>query len=406
MNIKYHHKRYEDNIIVSIEEFNREFRYVIFDFFDSNEILKFDPDNNDLSLSANEGFMVKLNNYWGKSLQENTYYSLSHEIVRSWFDENLINTDVDSFLINYEINLPVEYNQNIFGTSISLNEEDEFQLGLLGYSGNYKMINDFGLSGKLKVNIRNVGQANWNEILVDDMYKVIYDIGAPTNHKKSELKKLIGKRGKEYQKSKPILILSHWDKDHYHGLLGMTDKEIQSFQYFIFRNKVPNLTSRLIRGRLLRILGNGRLIGIDAIPKSSKKSTYQLSPINNTACQLVIYNSEENKNRNVSGLFVSLKSAKSSVVFSGDGKYDQVSKFILPFLNYPHNHSLIVPHHGGSAGRFEYKASPNINLNRAIISVGINRYGHPTNSVITSLKTEFKNIEQTRYRLNDIVINM
>lgn len=315
MNIKYHHKRYKDNIIILIEEFNREFRYVIFDFFDSNEILKFDPDNNNLSLSANEGFMVKLNNYWGKSLRENTYYSLSYEIVRSWFDENLINTNVDSFLINYEIDLPVEDNQKIFGTSISLNEEDEFEFGLLGYSGNYEMIDDFGLSGKLKVNIRNVGQANWNEILVDDMYKVIYDIGAPTNHKKSELKKLIGTRGKEYQKSKPILILSHWDKDHYHGLLGMTDKEIQSFQYFIFRNKVPNLTSRLIRGRFLRILGNGRLIGIDAIPKSSKKSTYQLSPINNTACQLVIYNSEENKNRNVSGLFMSLKSAKSSVVF-------------------------------------------------------------------------------------------
>lgn len=92
--------------------------------------------------------------------------------------------------------------------------------------------------------------------------------------------------------------------------------------------------------------------------------------------------------------------------FSGDGKYDQVSKFILPFLNYPHNHTLIVPHHGGCAGRFEYKASSKINLNRAIISVGINRYGHPTNSVVTSLKTEFKHIEQTRYRLNDIVINM
>jgi hypothetical protein len=57
--------------------------------------------------------------------------------------------------------------------------------------------------------------------------------------------------------------------------------------------------------------------------------------------------------------------------------YDQISRYILPHLNYKHLHNLVVPHHGGNAGKYTYIIPKYVSVSTAIISVGVNHYKHP-----------------------------
>ena len=101
---------------------------------------------------------------------------------------------------------------------------------------------------------------------------------------------------------------------------------------------------------------------------------------------------------------LTIKTSNNSIILSGDAHYEQISRDILPDLNFTHKHNLVVPHHGGSAGTYIYNTSKLITLDKAIISVGVNRYGHPVANNVSSLQTSKFQIQRTDKISNDITI--
>ncbi|MGN7513023.1 MAG: hypothetical protein ACTHOM_01515 [Allomuricauda sp.] len=404
MYYKYHKRKFPDDVLVYIEEYNKADSYVIFDFYDSNEL---DIFSSYLTINTNLNLptMVRMENYNLRTIRENTYYSINRQTIVSWAENNLITQNETSFLIGYSIDLSnFDSILEVFTHSVSLNDDSNFSHF---FRGNRDVSDiDFGLAGKLNVVVRNVGQGNWNEIVSDDSYEVVYDCGTTMFANKSDVRKLINSRAKAYINSKPTLFISHWDKDHYHCLIGMTDDELLSFSNIVFRDYLPNLTCRNLIGRIKRLFAFKNIYSIPAETRTSRGGFTSLKPLNDTTNQLVIYNSQYHKDRNISGILLSLKTAGSSVVFSGDSHYLQVSKCILPHLNYTHKHYLIVPHHGGKGGSYVYDNPGKIQYEEAIISVGKNRYGHPLSHYVTSLKTDFTNVKKTSLAKRDIIITL
>src|SRR5690606_34225269 len=159
----YHKRRYPDDVLVYIEEYNKETGVVLFDFLDSNEYNSF-TEIGGLEYSLSNPSMVLLTNYNQRTIQENTIYAIKKNVIEDWRELNLINFDnQNSFLIGYTIKLTSEINQ-IFFESVSLNDFFDFFLNYyMRRSGNLKSLS-IDVKEKLSVTIRNVGQGNWNEI--------------------------------------------------------------------------------------------------------------------------------------------------------------------------------------------------------------------------------------------------
>lgn len=402
----YYHKRdYPDNILVYIEEYDVREKFVVFDFLDSTEYNSFFEFSN-IDSDLNKAFMIILKNYQGKRIQENTIYSINPEAIHILKEQIISNSNQnDSFLIGYTIDFS-KINREFFSFPVSINGlQDSLYLNNFAWGGGRPDSIPIPIKGKLSIIIRNVGQGNWNEVSFDDHVRIVYDAGAPMNASKAEVRKIIGNRNILYGQSKPILILSHWDKDHYHSLIGMSDIELRNnFSAFICRNNLPNLTSRILFTRISKALGVSNIYTISAETRTKRGGPTFFSPLNKLNDQIVIYNAQYHKNRNISGIALSIKSQNSSIILPGDAHYDQISRDILKHLNYKHFHNLIVPHHGGNAGAYIYNIPTLVNLNKAIISVGTNHYKHPLHTYIGELKKSGFNILKTNAHGSDIVL--
>jgi hypothetical protein len=173
----YHKRRNPDDVLVYIEEYNKETGTVLFDFLDSNEYNSF-TEIGGLEYSLFNPSMVLVTNYNQRTIQENTIYAIKKNVIENWRELNLINFDnQNSFLVGYTIELTSEINQ-IFFESVSLN--DFYDINLNYYmrgSGNLKSLS-INAKGKLSVTIRNVGQGNWNEINENGKTLIVFDAGA------------------------------------------------------------------------------------------------------------------------------------------------------------------------------------------------------------------------------------
>lgn len=402
MNFSYYKRLYPNDVLVYVEEFNKQDKTVLFDFIDSNEYNLFTAVINQQN-NLDTPTMVLLRNYNKRMVQENTIYSIKPETIQAWQSQILANSnDINSLLIGYIIDV-ANTEKEIFNTSISLNDIYNFQTNqyMFGSGEDSKIPLEF--KGKITVTIRNVGQGNWNEISYDEQIKVVYDAGAPMYASRAEVTTIIGDRNDLYNISKPVLVLSHWDKDHYHSLLGMTNTELQNnFSAFVCRDYVPNLTSRKLFARIKSSVSAKNTFSISAGKRSKKRGLPLLKNMNATTNKIVIYNAEHHKNRNISGLLLTVKSSKASVILSGDAYYEQISRNIIPHLNFKHIHHLVVPHHGGKAGKYIYSKAPLMTFGKAIISVGPNRHKHPLSIYISALRKDTFVVEQTNIVLKDI----
>lgn len=272
-------------------------------------------------------------------------------------------------------------------------------------SGDIKNI-PIKFQGKYGVVIRKVEQGNWNEIHVNNKCKIVYDAGTSINASYLDIQRIIGNKIQEYSKSNPGLILSHWDKDHYHCLLGMSNNDLKVFSFFVCRHFVPNLTCRLLFNRISTAVGSNNTYSLPNAIRTNKSRRIRFFPITPTSNQLVIYNAQYHKDRNKSGIVLSLKTSASSIILSGDAHYKQISDDILPSLNYIHKHNLVVPHHGGKAGSYIYNLPNSVIPNIAIISTGKNQYGHPLLNITRSLRLQWFNLRRTDLSFYDIIINL
>ncbi len=401
MYYSYHHSYFPDDILVFIEEINREENTVIFDFIDSNEYSKFDAALQ-IRNSIERASMVKVINYRQRSIRENTTYAIDRNVLMR-MSENVEQIE-NSFLFGYSINLS-NSTEILFKASVTIGERDRFDIGAIVGGGRQAEILDIPLGGRIDINVRNVGQGNWNEVIANQTVKVVYDAGCYMNASKAVVRTYIGTKVTEYSNNKPCLILSHWDKDHYHALVGMTDAELQCFSSFICPNIRPNITSRILYGRIENAIGTHNIYAVANIAKM-KGVPPTLGLISPRGNSLMIFNSTMNRDRNQAGIVIVVNTHRSSIIMPGDCHYKLLSDVLLPILNRTHDHNLVVPHHGGNAGAYLYAMMPGTIPQHAVISVGRNRWGHPKPVYTSGLTMNGFQVTDTQTFAGDIIINL
>lgn len=187
----------------------------------------------------------------------------------------------------------------------------------------------------------------------------------------------------------------------------MSDTTLSSFSYIVCRDILPTFTSRVLFSRFKKILSSERIFSIRSAERIKGEVPLQL--ISDSNNQVLIFNAHLHKDRNRNGIVLVIRTAKSSVIFSGDVHYSQISNWVLSHVNYSSRNYFIVPHHGGNAGKFVYALKgeyrhffPAV----ALVSVGRNSYGHPLIANLGGLRASGFLLQRTDLASGDLTINL
>lgn len=238
----------------------------------------------------------------------------------------------------------------------------------------------------LKLCVRDVGQANWNELIDNNIVKYVYDIGAELHSKIDDVKKLLYERVDDYKRDKPILVLSHWDIDHIQCMLYVDIQTIRDcFSKCICIDMMKTITSLKIYNNILKALGKDNVYCIRPADRTNGITMHLWNRIGNIA----FYKGEKSRNINYAGLCMFVSGKIKSANFTGDIKliqakyvYDQEKEFNSNTID---GHILVAPHHGGDYGKKARSYSqPTTDV---VISVGAgNSYGHPEKYMLSYLQ--------------------
>lgn len=248
----------------------------------------------------------------------------------------------------------------------------------------------------LQFRVNDVSQANWNEVSDNKTVLYVFDIGAPIHAKTSDVQSYINSYAFGYSNDKPVLILSHWDIDHYHCLLQMSEADIKTnFSKFICPDKIKNNMSQQVFDKMDKALGSANVHSVSLHARTTKKAYPQMhQEYSNQSIRL--YAGERSRNVNYSGLVLYVEGTKGNVILTGDCLPVQASDVLadsIANLNYKKEHYLVVPHHGGDFKSKKvyksYKIPTILKPQEAIISVDEtnNTYGHPKKEMINFLKS-------------------
>lgn len=225
----------------------------------------------------------------------------------------------------------------------------------------------------LKLIVRNVGCGNWNEIRSDNFW-LIYDLGGDVKFTDIEMQSIFSRITFDQNF---IGIISHWDLDHYRAILDLEDSQLSLMKYIIVPSKMP--TTQQLKKTLSRlsslnipiiILMPSLKIGrsIDLISQG-KYGNFEL------------YRSCDGSNINQSGIVLVIEGLRKVAVLTGDHHYPQIYRSVFSTLG-TKPYELVVPHHGGHAGKFERSNWCTINFSSGALSTQGNRYRNLPQSVI------------------------
>lgn len=238
----------------------------------------------------------------------------------------------------------------------------------------------------MQLYVKDVGQANWNELRFGNRLAVLFDAGAKLNASIAEVSSIFYSRKADLELSKPVLVISHWDMDHIHCLKLIGQNDIPKyFSKLICVDRIQSITAAGIYEKFIKSLG--------------KKSVYCVSPaartngINmhlwkNMGC-ISIYLGEKSRNINYCGMTMFVKGMQKSANYTGDCRLTQAKSVYDQELmqgTEPHGHVLVAPHHGGDYGAsFRHYSTP---CNDVVISVGRhNSYCHPQKDMLRYLRS-------------------
>ena len=174
----------------------------------------------------------------------------------------------------------------------------------------------------LKLCVRDVGQANWNELIDNNIVKYVYDIGAELHSKIDDVKKLFYERVDDYKRDKPILVLSHWDIDHIQCMLYVDIQTIRDcFSKCICIDMMKTITSLKIYNNILKALGKDNVYCIRPADRTNGITMHLWNRIGNIA----FYKGEKSRNINYAGLCMFVSGKIKSANFTGDIKLIQAN---------------------------------------------------------------------------------
>ena len=356
-----------------------------------------------LNVKETPGTFIQINGYHSpKRLIPGSYYALNIDMMKQV--QPIKNQE--SLLIGYSYDFqnytgPNDASFHLLGSHGPLNPTEL-------YSSHHRAISTLNLqvqTDNAELHVHNVGQANWNEIRQDDNVKMVYDIGAPMNASKVVVRQYVNQFSKQYQQDQPDLVLSHWDIDHYYCLLEMSDQELSSFSRFICVDMMKSNMPKQLFDRIERVLGKDKIFCY--IPDARMPgTTFPLMNEKYSNAVLSIYAGESSRNKNYSGLVLTVRGNKSHALMTGDCLLIQAD-YVLQHFHIQQNskgwplqgngHYLVVPHHGGNikASFRAYHIPTGINPIEAIISVDENnalnkkQYKHPSKEMVNYLKGIF-----------------
>ena len=110
--------------------------------------------------------------------------------------------------------------------------------------------------GNLELIVKDVGCGNWNEIVERrrcycdgdlkcefligfrySMFRLIYDLGGDVKFSNEEMNEILNKVNID----RPYYaVISHWDFDHYRGILDLNDVELKLMKNLVAPSKIPN----------------------------------------------------------------------------------------------------------------------------------------------------------------------
>ena len=363
------------SIVVHIEKYLGQGREVIFDFLDKlslDRFLTLVPNATDRDL--NRTFSILIDEYRGKRLREGYHYEVNADSLnRSGL------TPVHSRLLRLDSTSTER--PNIFGACQNTYAQEElndaFPPSRLPDLNSVSAV----IHSALEVVIKDVKQGNWNEVLLNGKSILVYDAGCDFRIPSKEIRKIGATRFAEYPNEKPILVISHWDLDHY-ALLEEFTNYSDLFSQVFARISPPGTRSQNVFKNLVAAMGS-RFHRVEC----ENQTRFRPNPL---TCMGYVYpgirlfNGAFHRNKNISGFVCTAETETGVAILTADHHYDQINYHVTNTMN-KKKEILVVPHHGGYAGpKIEL---PSIGLNKkAVISVGKNNYGHPKSFVKTAIK--------------------
>ena len=339
------------------------------------------------NINPNATFIELSNLKTTKRLRRGCYYKLNLDLLKNFQQEEKSQQE-DSYLIGamYDLaDMPIPTNdqEELLQAHQTLDPKEmsmanmpfeEIEGGLFGNIENEN----------LSLFVKNVGQANWNELQSNDAIKVLYDAGAELRASMADVNAIINSRKKDLIESKPVLVISHWDMDHIHCLKAMSVCDIKNyFSKIVCPDKLRSQTSTAILIKLQNALGDGNVFCLP-LPERDKGIMHLWKE---EGC-ISLYQGVSSNQPNYCGLVMFVRGRNKSANYTGDCRLSQAddvySKEIAKLKT--KEHVLIAPHHGGDCGhQYRIYSTPCYMI---AISVGANnRYGHPNGEMRKYLGT-------------------
>lgn len=338
-----------------------------------------------------------VNLHANKRLRRGAYYRLNFRLLQ---DENVEGHYVtDDLTIGYSYDFSHarwHNNEYLLDTHEPLDREDIIFVNNATNNIFAGLVNGIK-EPKLRVN--NVGQGNCNEILDGEHVKLVYDIGAAMNMKKADVIALKNKRIGAYKSSSPLLVISHWDLDHFIQLKEMSDQELACFSGLLCSSRQPSCSSQTIYARIKKAIGKANVNSVKMYPTINHNDQMYFYQKANA---FAFYYGKKATRKNYAGFTVFVQGNVRSVILTGDCNYAQLSDVLVqevPNSGQVGNLVMVVPHHGGTfSGKFKIFSIPLVfTAEEAIISVDAmnNNYGHPSKATIQMLRSWFAQINRT-----------
>lgn len=345
-----------------------------------------------------------------KRLMRGCYYKLNTELLKKARMRRI----TDSYLLLAELDLSELNSQELIGQEL-LQSHEPLDTRQMYWRNQYNPngITMPNILSNLQLYVADVGQANWNELWSNGNTIVQYDMGADLYAKSQQINAIYQAHRQQIDiNNKAILVISHWDMDHVHCLLAMSDADIRNtFRMVFCPNVIKSNTARRILQRLANVLGTSNVYCVSPYHHTPHTDyhMYHLRTLNNN---IDLYIGENRRNINHSGIVMMVKGVSASVNYTGDCLLRQAEEAMLDAVSrgsQTSSHILIAPHHGGANEKkyMQYVTPSSTRQTEVCISVGQgNQYGHPDAKMLNYLNLiSGGNIMRTDFQ-GDITINI
>lgn len=255
--------------------------------------------------------------------------------------------------------------------------------------------------GKLHMVFCDVGQGDAIYIRMPNRADMLVD-GGPND----QVLTCLGKHMPFYDRTIDLVILTHPQKDHFQGLIGLLDRfQVNYFAtipvghttegYKLFTTK---LRKHLSEGKMsIKYLMTGDMITIGEVKILTiwPKKNWLIDSLNLETDQLDHLSKKKNevlsflssKDLNIYSFYLHVNFDRFDVLLTGDGDVQTQTAIKEQHLYalLPQVEVLKVPHHGSRTGMTE-EFLRTVRPQVSIIQVGKNNYGHPSEESLNQLK--------------------